>query len=1130
MRNVGRILLPLFLVVLALTASDAQGAVPTQPSASVAGCAEVKMNKAGIPSRLKNCGKVDPKGDPELVARGVLKGLTSSVGLRADGKDLQLLAVQPTDVATHVRFEQTHKGIPVYLGQVLVQYNKLGNVDLIANNAVANLDLDVSATFGVNEAQRVAEAEVSEASNLRSTVKRSLVIYADGIAPTLAWHIVLNTQSPPHDWHLMISAKDGKILAKWDQIWDEKKPNPAQRKPAASVLSGSDETKALNNLRSVAIAASVPLTTATPTNTSTPGSPTGTPTTFPGTISPTPPSTTPTPTSPAPTGGSALTYDPSAAQELGDLSLRDNNDATSARLDAARVQLPVNNLVAQDGGANKLKGRHVDITAPGVTGCDLPYRPGLANEPTRVYNYTRDDDRFEEALTYTSIDGVQVWFQSLGFNNVNNRPQPVNVHCISPDNSYYSDDDKALHFGDGGVDDAEDADIVIHEYGHAIHDNQVPGWGPGGDTEQRAMGEGWGDFLPGMYYVFKGDATYQADYKYCIGEWDATSYNPAETGNPGSGCLRWINGRDELDGTDIGAYSGEPNEEHDDGRYWSAALTCVFEGMGGNLTARDNIIKIVLQSHFSIVPDTSNDGFEDGVDALILADQNLFNGQHRRLIQDCAASRGLIELPRVAAPILTYPMGGEYIAPSTAINVTWNPNGAPAETIYTVEYTNQCKPSGDFFDEVEAGAGGWTVRHTGNAVDWTIVDNASHSPSHSWFAASADTVSSQILTSPPIRVSVGSVLSFWHQYDMESGGESTAYDAGVVEISADGGATWTDLENQFIQNGYTRTVSSNFDSPLGGRLAFSGDSNGWIESRAVLVPYEGMTVQFRFFAATDRSLKRTGWHVDDILVGTPIDRTWQLIGRTAAGANSIGWTTPSQTGLNYCVRVRGEAPGYTGSVWVQSSQFAIWTGATPTPTRTQTPVPTRTPTPTVTNTPRPATPTPTVTPSPTSPPSCFYISTLRLFERLPNGTDQRINNPNNLFTVSAVGRQGTTTVFNSPRTAIGANGETTYANVDMRTTAASLIGVRTTLSLNLPAGYNFQRAMCVNHNGAGCAQPTGGQTTTQNLVQIDFACNAVVEYHFYVQRTTGATGGAGEAPALRLPSLDAALPAYPGSR
>jgi Zn-dependent metalloprotease len=45
------------------------------------------------------------------------------------------------------------------------------------------------------------------------------------------------------------------------------------------------------------------------------------------------------------------------------------------------------------------------------------------------------------------------------------------------------------------VDDAEDADVIVHEYGHAIQADQVPGFGAGGDAG--GMGEGFGDYLAG---------------------------------------------------------------------------------------------------------------------------------------------------------------------------------------------------------------------------------------------------------------------------------------------------------------------------------------------------------------------------------------------------------------------------------------------------------------------------------------------------------------------------------------------------------------------------------------------------------------------------------------------------------
>ena len=44
----------------------------------------------------------------------------------------------------------------------------------------------------------------------------------------------------------------------------------------------------------------------------------------------------------------------------------------------------------------------------------------------------------------------------------------MNVNGTTADNSFYSPTTKALTFGTGGVDDAEDAGIIAHEYGHSI--------------------------------------------------------------------------------------------------------------------------------------------------------------------------------------------------------------------------------------------------------------------------------------------------------------------------------------------------------------------------------------------------------------------------------------------------------------------------------------------------------------------------------------------------------------------------------------------------------------------------------------------------------------------------------------
>lgn len=531
----------------AQTAGQGQGQGQAQ-------CARVRVHPGrGVPSWLERCGRVAPAGNPEENAREVLRPLAPAFGLRPDGGDLVFAGVKQVPAATNVRFEQVHKGVQVYLGAVQVKYDQAGTVQLVNNHAVPDLNVDVRPGITAEQATRAALNAVGGSSQLRAPTTTTLVIYAEGTSPTLAWHVVVRTAAPAREWHVMVDATTGTGLASWDE------------------------------LRHVT--------------------------------------------------GSGQVNHPNPVQATGNTTLTDNGDATSATLDAARTPLPLAHL---DAGTT-LKGTYVDVTSPAVTGCSLPYVPGTASEVTRVYDYNRSDDRFEEATTYAAIDGVQTWFQSLGVTNANNRSMPVDVHCIPEDQSFFGGDDQALHLGDGGVDDGEDADIIVHEYGHAVQHDQVPGFGPGSQTEQRAMGEGFGDFLAGLYYINAGDAAYLANHKYCIGEWDATSYRPVVAGEPA--CLRWINGRNEATGADIGTYGGTPVNEHDDGRFWSATLTCVYEGMGGNAAARDDVMKLVLAHHFDLLPDDTTAAFDKAVDALLLEDRLLFGGTHQVLIASCAKNR-----------------------------------------------------------------------------------------------------------------------------------------------------------------------------------------------------------------------------------------------------------------------------------------------------------------------------------------------------------------------------------------------------------------------------------------------------------------------------------------------------------
>ena len=79
-------------------------------------------------------------------------------------------------------------------------------------------------------------------------------------------------------------------------------------------------------------------------------------------------------------------------------------------------------------------------------------------------------------MAYLDVTAAQQYIQKLlGFLDVNNEAQLVTPDEFLHDNSYYDPSAGSPVPGKGGVDDAEDDEVIWHEYGHAIQDDQVPG-------------------------------------------------------------------------------------------------------------------------------------------------------------------------------------------------------------------------------------------------------------------------------------------------------------------------------------------------------------------------------------------------------------------------------------------------------------------------------------------------------------------------------------------------------------------------------------------------------------------------------------------------------------------------------
>jgi Zn-dependent metalloprotease len=299
--------------------------------------------------------------------------------------------------------------------------------------------------------------------------------------------------------------------------------------------------------------------------------------------------------------GTGWIFDPNPVATTGDFSLADNANADSPVLTSQRILVTLPEL---DGTG--------DLSGPYVNAYNSSNM--RANEPGLVFDYTRSNDFFEEVMAYYHIDRARRGLASMGFTSIMSWPINVQVNGKQQDNSWYDTKKKTIMFGAGGVDDAEDADVILHEYAHAVVADQVPGFGmyyPGA-----AIDEGWADFFAAALH--SQTSPYLVD-KACLAPWDATSYAPPP-------CLRR---------TDTNKHNPEfaTLEVHADGEMMSGALWEAAQTVG-----MLEMLRIEVQSHYLL---TTTPTFQQVADSLILTDQQTAGGAHAELFRRLLTWRGL---------------------------------------------------------------------------------------------------------------------------------------------------------------------------------------------------------------------------------------------------------------------------------------------------------------------------------------------------------------------------------------------------------------------------------------------------------------------------------------------------------
>jgi PKD repeat protein len=173
---------------------------------------------------------------------------------------------------------------------------------------------------------------------------------------------------------------------------------------------------------------------------------------------------------------------------------------------------------------------------------------------------------------------------------------------------------------------------------------------------------------------------------------------------------------------------------------------------------------------------------------------------------------------------------------------------------YSLDLGQILAPLAENFDGVTAPAlpVGWSTSASGAQSNWVTSTVLADSPPHAAFSPDPSSIGVNELDSPPISItSTTAVLTFRQSYNLvvSPTNSGLGYDGGVLELKT-GTGSYTDIVaagGSFVSGGYNTTVTSTNGNPLAGRLAWSGNSSGFITTVVNLpAAVSGQNVQLRW--------------------------------------------------------------------------------------------------------------------------------------------------------------------------------------------------------------------------------------------------------------------------------------------
>ena len=144
-----------------------------------------------------------------------------------------------------------------------------------------------------------------------------------------------------------------------------------------------------------------------------------------------------------------------------------------------------------------------------------------------------------------------------------------------------------------------------------------------------------------------------------------------------------------------------------------------------------------------------------------------------------------------------------------------------------------------------------SVTNNWNPGGFSLSTVRANSPVNSYFSGNVANLDSRLTAATAMHVDAGDSIKFAAWYNIESG-----WDYGYVEVSTNGGGTWTSIPGNITTN----------TNPNGNNLGngITGNSAGWVQAKFTLASYVNQNILVRFRYMSDGFVNSGGLFIDDI--------------------------------------------------------------------------------------------------------------------------------------------------------------------------------------------------------------------------------------------------------------------------